>query len=247
MTRRARTALFLASGAVLAGLLAWAFAGLPAFGDYHGVYGHLLNRRSLGQTHAMNTVAAVTFDYRGFDTLGEEFILFASVLGVALLLREAREREAADAHLSEPFEPVRATGVIGVPVLFLLALFVVAHGYLTPGGGFQGGVVAAAAIVLVALAADHAAYRTLARKTLTDLLEGIGIGAYVAIGVGGVAAGAAFLESFDERGTIGTLTSSGTIALLNWTSGVEVAAALLLLASEFLEEVLVERRRGGRG
>src|SRR5207237_9071369 len=88
MSRRARTALFLAGGAGLVALLAWGFAGLPAFGDYHGVYGHLLNQRSLGQTHAMNTVVAVTFDYRGFDTLGEEFILFASVLGAAPSRRE---------------------------------------------------------------------------------------------------------------------------------------------------------------
>jgi multicomponent Na+:H+ antiporter subunit B len=241
MSRRTRIALFLAGGAGLAALLAWSFAGLPAFGGYDGVYGHVLNHRSLGETHAMNTVAAVTFDYRGFDTLGEEFILFAAVLGVALLLREARERHAKDVLVREPVAPVRATGAVAVPVFFLLGLYVIAHGYLTPGGGFQGGVVVAVAIVLVALAADHASYRSLARKTLTDLFEGIGAGAYVAVGVGGVVAGAAFLESFVGRGTIGTLTSSGTIALLNWAAGIEVAAAVLLLASEFFEEVVVER------
>jgi multicomponent Na+:H+ antiporter subunit B len=240
MTRHARLGLFLTGGAGLAALLLWGFAGLPAFGHYHGVYGLVLNRDSLGQTHAMNTIAAVTFDYRGFDTMGEEFILFASVMGVALLLREVREREAKDVHLREPFDPVRATGVVAVPVFFLLGLFVIAHGYLTPGGGFQGGVVVAMAIVLVSLAADHAAYRSLARKSLTDLLEGIGAGAYVAVGVGGLVAGAAFLESFVPRGKIGTLTSSGTIGLLNWASGIEVAAAMLLLLSEFFEEVIVE-------
>jgi multicomponent Na+:H+ antiporter subunit B len=241
MTRRARILLFLAGGAGLAALLAWGYAGLPAFGDYHGVYGELLNQRSLGQTHAMNTIAAVTFDYRGFDTLGEEFILFASVLGVALLLREARERDAQDVRIAEPFDPVRATGLVAVPVVFLLGLYVIAHGYLTPGGGFQGGVVAAVAILLISLAVDHSVYRTLARKPVTDLLEGIGAGAYVAIGLGGLLAGAAFLESFVPRGKIGTLTSSGTIGLLNWAAGIEVAAAILLLASEFFEEVLVER------
>ena len=102
MTRRLRTGLFLAGGAGLSGLLAWGFAGLPAFGDYHGVYGRLLNRDALGQTHAMSAIAAVTFDYRGFDTMGEDFILFASVLGVALLLRQVRERDVALVHRLDP-------------------------------------------------------------------------------------------------------------------------------------------------
>ena len=62
MSLRARRGLFLASGSVLAGLLGWAFAGLPAFGHYHGVYGRVLDRVSLGQTHSMSTIASVTFE-----------------------------------------------------------------------------------------------------------------------------------------------------------------------------------------
>jgi multicomponent Na+:H+ antiporter subunit B len=242
VSRRVRTALFLAGGAGVAALLGWAFAGLPAFGDYHGVYGRLINRDTLGQTHAMSAIAAVTFDYRGFDTLGEEFILFASVLGVALLLREVRERDVDSKRGAETFEPIRATGLVAVPVVFLLGLFVIAHGYLTPGGGFQGGVVTGLAIVLVWLASDYRSYAALVRKPFADLVDGLGAGAYVAIGVGGLLAGSAFLESFVSRGKVGELTSSGTIALLSWSAGIEVAGAMLLLASEFLEELLARRR-----
>ena len=43
------------------------------------------------ERHATAVVTAINFDYRGFDTMGEEFILFAAVLGLALLLREPRE------------------------------------------------------------------------------------------------------------------------------------------------------------
>src|SRR5205085_4662761 len=122
--------------------------------------------------------------------------LLASVLGVSLLLREMRERDVDAERLSERFEPIRATGRIGVPVLFLLGLFVIAHGYLTPGGGFQGGVVVAAAIVLAAIAADYRTYAGVAPKPVADLVEGLGAGGYVAVGLGGLLAGAAFLESF---------------------------------------------------
>jgi multicomponent Na+:H+ antiporter subunit B len=243
VSRRLRTALFLAGGAGLAALLGWAFAGLPAFGEYHGAYGRVVNRDALGETHAMSAIAAVVFDYRGFDTLGEEFILFASVLGVALLLREVRERDVDADRGVETSDPLRATGAIAVPVVFLLGLFVLAHGYLTPGGGFQGGVVVALAIVLAWLAADYRSYAALMRKPVGDLIDGIGAGAYVAVGVGGLLAGGAFLESFVSRGTIGELTSSGTIALLSWAAGIEVAGAMLLLVSEFLEELLARRRR----
>jgi len=243
MSRRFRTGLFLVGGAGLSALLGWGFAGLPAFGDYHGVYGRLLNRDSLGQTHAMSAIAAVTFDYRGFDTLGEDFILFASVLGVALLLRQVRERDVDAGRAVETFDPVRAVGAIAVPAFFLLGLFVIAHGYLSPGGGFQGGVVVGLSIVLLSIAVDYRSYAGLVRKSLADLVDGVGAGAYVAVGVGGLVAGSAFLESFVSRGKIGELTSSGTIALLSWASGLEVAGATLLLASEFLEELLARQRR----
>lgn len=243
MSLRVRTGVFLAGAAGLAALLAWAFAGLPDFGHYPGPYGTLLNRVDLAETHATNVVTAVVFDYRGFDTLGEELILFTAVIGVALLLREAREEEARPVVDPISHDPVRATGLALVPAGVLLGLYVIAFGPLTPGGGFQGGVVVALAIVLVYLAADHTSYSRLTPTPVVDLLEGAGAGAFVALGLGALAAGLAFLESFLPRGKIGTLTSTGSIPLLSWATGIEVAAAFVLLFSEFLEEIMVERRR----
>jgi multicomponent Na+:H+ antiporter subunit B len=90
MSRTARTVLFVASGAVLAALLGWGLAGLEAFGHYDHRYGLLLSRVAPDERHAANVVAAVVFDYRGFDTVGEELLLLAAVMGTALLLRERR-------------------------------------------------------------------------------------------------------------------------------------------------------------
>ena len=50
------------------GLYAWS---KEAFGDFHGFYGQLLNHLALPQRHTSNVVAAIVFDYRGFDTMGE--------------------------------------------------------------------------------------------------------------------------------------------------------------------------------
>ena len=242
MSGRTRTSLFLVAAAGLAALLGWGVAGLPAFGDFHGRYGVVLNHVALAQRQTTNVVAAVVFDYRGFDTLGEELILFAAVTGVALILREAREAEAK--RIVDPVrgDPVRAVGLAAVPATILLGLYVVAFGYLTPGGGFQGGVVVALGMLLVYLAGDHRSYSRLTAKEVVDVFEGGGAGAFVALALGALAGGLAFQQNFLPLGKIGILTSGGSIPLLNWATAIEVTAAFVLLFGEFLEEVMVERR-----
>ena len=245
MTARARTALFLVAAAGLGALLGWGVSGLPAFGDFHGAYGSFLSEAALGQRHTTNVVAAVVFDYRAFDTLGEELMLFAAVTGTALLLREAREEEAKQVVDAVRSEPVRLAGLAAFPVVVLLGLFVVAFGYLTPGGGFQGGVVIALGLLLVYLAGDHRSFRRLTPTAGVDAFEGGGAAAFVGLSLGALAAGLAFQENFLSLGTIGLLRSGGSIPLLNWATAVEVSAAFVLLFCEFLEEIMVERRRDG--
>jgi multicomponent Na+:H+ antiporter subunit B len=220
----------------------WGLAGLPDFGHYPGPYGDILNRVALGERHATNVVAAVVFDYRALDTLGEEFILFGSAIGVALLLRETRDQEAERPPEAVGGDLVRALGMLMIGPTLLLGLYVVAYGYVTPGGGFQGGVVLAAALVLVYVAAGYRAYRALAPTPLLDAVEGMGAGSYVVLGCFGFVLAGAFLENFLSTGTIGSLLSSGSIPLLNWASALAVSAALLLTFAEFLEEVVAAER-----
>ena len=246
MTRRsARLAVFAASALVLAGLLGWGFAGLPHFGDFGGDYGEILNRLAVGQRHATNVVAAVVFDYRGFDTLGEEFILFASVMAVALLLREARDDEAERPRDRVRSDAVRTVGLAAVAAVVVLGLYVIAHGYITPGGGFQGGIVCAAGLVLLYAAGEYRAYRRASPHTLVELAEGAGAGGYALLGIGTLLSGSAFLANVVPLGTIGELPSSGSIAILNGLVGLEVASAFVLLFHEFLEELMDPTSPGG--
>jgi multicomponent Na+:H+ antiporter subunit B len=239
MTRQLRIGIFALSATGLAALLLWAVAGLPDFGHYRGPYGKVLNRVAVGERHATNVVAAVTFDYRGVDTMGEEFILFASVMGVALLLRHKRaERRRTPERIHS--DAVRLAGAGFAAGLFVLGLYVVAHGYLTPGGGFQGGVVLASAFALVYLAGTYRAYRSLTLIPALDLVEGTGAGGYVLVGIVSLLLGSAFLHNFGPLGTTGTLASAGSIPFLNVASALEVSAAFLLLFTEFLDELTVE-------
>ena len=245
MTRSVRLAVFAATGAGLAALLFWSLAGLPDFGHYHWPYGKVLNAVVVDERHTTNVVGAVVFDYRGIDTLGEEFILFSAVLGVALLLR--RERESKDDVGDDVrSDALRLLGFSAAPAVFVLGLWVVAFGYVTPGGGFQGGVVIAAAFLLVYLVGGFRSYRTLAPDDAVDFAESAGAGAFAVLGFVGLAYESAYLRNFLGIGDTGTLYSGGSIALVNWATAVEVCAAMLLLFSEFLEAYVapVSRWRG---
>jgi multicomponent Na+:H+ antiporter subunit B len=244
MSRTVRLGLFGASVAGLAALLLWAVAGLPDFGHYIGPYGYVLNAVAPGERHVTNVVAATVFDYRGFDTLGEEFILFAAAMGVALLLRDVREEEHRPDHGVQS-DAVRLVGLAFVPVLLVVGLYVVAHGYITPGGGFQGGVVLASAFALVWLAGEYRAFRRLTPAPALDLTKGTGAGGYVVVGLAAMLLGQAFLHNIGPLGTTGTLASGGSIVLLNLASALEVSAAFVLIFSEFVEELTVRRLGAG--
>jgi len=240
MTRQLRLGLFGVSGVGLSALLLWAVAGLHAFGDYHERYGTLLKNVAVSERHTTNVVTSVVFDYRGFDTLGEEFILFASVVGVALLTRDARDERARprDRLVSDP------VGLIGLGLsgaLLVIGLYVVAHGPLTPGGGFQGGVVLAGAIAVVYLAGDYRSYRALTPQPAVDFAEGFGAGGFAVVGIASMLLGSAYLHNFGPFGTPGTLASGGSIPMLNLATAIEVTTAFLLLFTEFLEELSVTR------
>jgi multicomponent Na+:H+ antiporter subunit B len=188
-----------------------------------------------------NVVTSVVFDYRGFDTLGEEFILFASVTAVALLLRSVREEQTEGVRDRVSGEAWRVGGLALVAPVLVLGLYVVAHGPITPGGGFQGGVVLMAAAALIYLAGEYRAFRQLTPAALVDLGEGAGGASFVSVGIAALGTGAAFLHNLLPLGTAGTLASAGSVVLLNVATGLMVAAAFVLLMREFLEEVMVER------
>jgi multicomponent Na+:H+ antiporter subunit B len=250
MSDRVRLGVFAAGIAGLLGLMLWGFAGLPDFGDYRGPYGEILNRVAVPERSTTDVVTAVNFDYRGFDTLVEELILFAAVVGVASILRTLHgertrrpDDDAAGRHVPETSLPVRVTGLGLVAPTVLLGIYVVAHGHQTPGGGFQGGVILATALLLTYLSADYMTMRAVGPTWLLELAEGMGAAGFALIGVAGLVAGGAFFENFLGKGTPGELLSAGTILLSNTAVGLAVAGGFVFMLSEFLKQVLTRRRQ----
>jgi multicomponent Na+:H+ antiporter subunit B len=246
MNSRARTTLFLASAATLAVIFVLAFLDLPPMGDYRGPYGYVVTQVAVYERHATDVVNAINYDYRAFDTLGEEFILFAAVLGVLLLFRppgkqghkpnsNAPEAGEEELPVSDALR-ISTQAIMGLMIVF--GFYIATHGQLTPGGGFQGGVILASAPILLYLAGDVGAFEKITSSALVKVAECGGAAGYAIIGISALLAGTHFLTNFIPLGTTGDLFSSGTIAVISVCVGVEVTGGFVQLMQIYLREIV---------
>ena len=187
--------------------------------------GDAINASAAQQVGAGNIVTAVVLAFRGFDTLLELTILFTAATAAGLVLGKPR----ADA----PRDPdagfiLQAGADLFFPLLLVVGLYIILHGHLTPGGGFQGGVVLAAAFFIPVLARpgttlDHHA---------VSLIEGLAGAAFILIGLLAMLGGDAFLTPLLGKGELGTLFSAGTLPLLYLAVGLKVGAELAGLLAQ---------------
>jgi multicomponent Na+:H+ antiporter subunit B len=247
MTDRARAAIMVATGAALFALGLWGVAGLPAFGHYPGPYGDVLNTVAPHERKIPNIVTAVNFDYRGLDTLGEEYVFFAAVAGIALVLRGDRKRATMKAlpsprKLDGPpaTDAVRAFTALALALTVAFGSYLAIHAAQTPGGGFQGGAILGGFAALLFVGLGYRVLRTMVVQAPVEALKAAGAGGYALIGIATLAASGAFLKNVLPLGGEGRLFSAGTIALINLCVGVEVCAGFCLLVLEFAAETRVE-------
>lgn len=248
MSERVRMVVFGAGVLGFSAVLVWGLGGLPDFGDFAGRYGQYLAHHAVPERHATSSVGVTTLDFRGVDTLIEEFILFTAAVGVVALLRVQRASEEVPAEPEATRRPTARSGALRslatalVGPTLVLAIDIVLHGHLTPGGGFQGGVVLMAAVFLVYLAGTHIGLGPFRPMAAMEASEGIGAAGFALIGLGGLVLASAYLENFLPLGAASHLVSGGTIPLLNIAVGLEVMGALLLVIGEFLDQRLLMRK-----
>ena len=250
MTPAARRWVFLVAGAGLVTFYLWGLTGLPGFGNYPGPYGQAILKIAVAQTNATGVVSTVNFYYRGFDTVGEEFILFAAAAGVSVVLRTLRgerERPAVDEAAGRRVPPtsdaVRMAALVFTGPMVVAGWWLASHAQTNPSGGFQGGVLLATAFVLIYLAGEFLVFKRFSPVALTEVVEAVGAGGFAAVGLTALFLGLPFLADYLGLGTIpGAVSSSGTIALISFFVGLEVAAAFILIVGELLEQTLLIRQ-----
>jgi multicomponent Na+:H+ antiporter subunit B len=222
-----------------------AFLTMPAFGSSHHPYRDAAVPASVAHGTA-NVVAAVTFDQRGFDTLGEEAIFFGSVLAVSVLLRPAEDEERQrELGTMAPMQSTRWFGYLLLPLTLIVALDIVAHGHVTPGGGFQGGIMLATALHLVYVAGQYRSLEQLRPIPLFENGEAAGVAAFAALGLAGIGVAGSFLTNVLPYGSFGQLLSAGTVPLLNIAVGLAVGSGGIVMVGKFFEQVFLVSRDGG--
>ncbi len=242
MSPKIRTIVYVISAFIAFGALMYSASGLPPFGSFSGPYTDMLLRVATLERSVENVPTAVNFDYRGFDTLGEEFIFFTSVAGVLFLFSSLK---SSTSEYAEPMESddnrqqtriIRwfAIGLMGM--LAALGMDLGAHGQLTPGGGFQGGAIFGGGLACIYLAAGLATFVKTAHKETFDILEGLGAFSFGALGVAALFITGAFLKNVMPLGQTGATVSGGMIYFLSCAVFVEIACGFVVLMLVFLKQ-----------
>ena len=242
MRERVRVLVFSIAAAGMVALFWWSYRNLPPLGDYRGPYGDYIVRLAVYERHATDSVNAINYDYRAFDTLGEEFILFTAVVGVMMLLRREEGASTRDAGKVEDEQrlstTIRATALPAIFVTVVFGFYIGLHGQLTPGGGFQAGVILASVPFLLYVCENTESFQAVTSHAVVDVVEALGAGSYALIGLAPLVLGVPFLTNFLPLGTTGDVFSSGTIAVISACIGFEVTAAFLLVGYTYLEEII---------
>ena len=176
---------------------------MPGFGQEDNPINNEVSERYLEQgaeeTGSENVVTAMIIGYRGFDTLGESCVLFLAVAAVMILLlrdprntseHEVRQLEREEASAQEHADLIlKQVAWVLIPFIFLFAIYVLLNGETSPGGGFSGGTILGAGLILFSAAFGTRHMQVLmnrrrysAVRTFGLLLYGILYGIYIFIG-----------------------------------------------------------------
>lgn len=198
----------------------------------------------LEETGAVNIVSGMILDYRAFDTLGESHVLFTALVCVMILLRRDRKnmrtayedywQSAEEGLFPTDRDPIlNRTGRVLVPCILVYGIYVLLNGQISPGGGFSGGAVLGAGLVIFASASgDSAVDRFLTGRRFQRT-------AFCALSFYSFAKGYVFftgangLESHIPKGTPGAILSGGLILPLDIAVGLVVGCTMFGFYSLF--------------
>lgn len=186
---------------------------------------HAFITRAVQETGSVNVVSAILMDYRGFDTFGEATVIFTAVAVAATILGKPNltQRDGTMGLLSR-----RLLSAV-LPLFFLFPMYVIIHGHISPGGGFQGGVSLAVLIILIHVAFGMRFGQHVISLRVLSITEYTAALTLLATGFFGITQGVSFLSNYiagAPQGTPGELLSAGIIPLLNFLVGFKVAAGL---------------------
>lgn len=190
--------------------------------------GQAINAVAAEETGAANFVTSVVLAYRGIDTLLELTILFTAAMIGGMVLGRRR----VDAPRDPDAGFILRTGAdLLFPLLLVVGLYIILHGHLTPGGGFQGGVILASAFFLPLLARPESSIN----QDVISIVEGLAGATFIIIGLLAMFDGREFLTPLLDKGELGALISAGTLPILYLAVGIKVGSELAGLLAHLAE------------
>ena len=189
----------------------------------------------LQETGAVNIVTGMILDYRAFDTLGESHVLFIATITVFILLRidkdekgKEKDREEANDRNYEPKNDaiLQMAATVLVPLIIIFGIYVILNGHISPGGGFSGGAIIGAGLILYLNAFGFAKTERFFTEKTYKIICFFSLSFYCLAKSYSFYMGANHLESGIPLGTPGAILSSGLILPLNICVGLVVACTM---------------------
>lgn len=205
--------------------------GFLPLGQAPMLAGNQILNNAAEQVGAANIVTSVVLAYRGLDTLGELSILFAAASVVGLVLRQTRFKSAGT-HIASVnhrdnagFVAMKSMDLI-FPLFLIVGMYMIVHGHLTPGGGFQGGVILAIAFSMRSIVNPR--IEPVSHTSLAFIESFAGF-SFILIGLIALFTEGHFLQPLLGHGEFLGLWSAGTLPLLYLAVGLKVGAELAAL------------------
>ncbi len=231
----------------LIGVLLFAVSLLPRYGEENPravVVSDRYVEHGLEETGAVNVVAGMILDYRAFDTLGESHVLFAALLCVMILLK--KDKKNMDSRFDDYYQiqqdayfdiskdsVMRKVGMLIVPCILVFGIYILLNGQNGPGGGFSGGAVLGAGLIIFESAFGFEIVDTVFTAKLSMLISFISLTFYSFAKGYVFFMGANHLDNHIPKGVPGAILSGGLILPLNIAVGLVVACTMFGFYSLF--------------
>ena len=186
-------------------------------------------------TGAVNIVTGMILDYRAFDTFGESNVLFIATCTVLILLRSDKKKDkqkaAAEARREQYYEPkddsiLQKITFLLFPIIVIFGIYVILNGHISPGGGFSGGAIIGAGLILYANAFGFEKLNRFFTEKTYKTISFSALAFYCLAKSYSFFTGANHLESGIPLGDPGAILSSGLILPLNICVGLVVACTM---------------------
>lgn len=224
-------------------VLLYTVSYLPPYGEASNPVNNEVTERYLEkgmeETGAVNIVAGVILDYRAFDTFGESCVLFVASCSVMMLLKKEKKGKGEQMLLNynPKRDPIlRSLAKVLVPFNLMLGVYVVLNGHLSPGGGFSGGAIMGASLILWSSAFGYRKIRSIITEKLVKIVTFVSLLFYAVAKGYSFFTGANHLHSIISPGVPGRIISAGLILPLNIAVGCVVTMTMYSFYALFTRE-----------